>query len=109
MYILNKLKYAGINQSDLLTIYKLFIRSVCEYCSMVFHSSLTQELVDKLEAIQSTALKIILAEQYIDYISALEYFSIDSLSDRRQTHMLKFSLKCTNDTYNKKYFQGMKI
>ena len=59
MYILNKLKYAGIQQSDLITIYKLFIRSVTEYCSALFHSSLTIDLSDKLESIQKTAVKII--------------------------------------------------
>ena len=37
MHILNKLKYAGINEKDLLTIYKLFVRSVCEYSSVVFN------------------------------------------------------------------------
>ena len=104
MHILNKLKYAGIKEADLITIYKLFIRSVCEYCSAVFHSSLTQEQVDKLEAIQSTALKIILSEKYIDYISALTYFSLDTLYERRQKHVIKFALKCTNDTHNKKIF-----
>ena len=30
MYILNKLKFAGIHESDLIIIFKLFIRSVCE-------------------------------------------------------------------------------
>ena len=104
MHILNKLKYAGIKESDLLTIYKLFIRSICEYCSVVYHSSLTQELSEKLEAIQSTALKIILAEKYLDYKSALSYFAMDTLFDRRQKHMLKFALKCTNDANNKKIF-----
>ena len=90
MHILNKLKYAGINEHDLLTIYKLFIRSVCEYCSVVFNCSLTQELNDKLKAIQSTALKIILTDGYTDYSSALKYFSLDTLCERRQKHMLKF-------------------
>ena len=75
MNILNRLKYVGIGESDLITIYKMFIRSMCEYCSSVFHSSLTQELSDKIEAIQSTALKIILADKYIDYQSASMYFS----------------------------------
>ena len=51
MSILNKLKYAGIKDTDLLIIYKLFIRSVCEYSNVVFHSSLTQELSLKIEAI----------------------------------------------------------
>ena len=104
MHILTKLKYAGIKESDLLTIYKLFIRSVCEYCSAVFHTSLTEELADKLEAIQSTALRIILAEKYIDYNTALQHFSIDTLCDRRQKHMLKFAVKCTKDVYNNKIF-----
>ena len=101
MYMLNMLKYAGIHEKDLLTIYKLFIRSVCEYCSVVFHSSLTQDLDDKLEANQSTALKIISDEKYCDYKSALKHFSIDTLHERRQKHMLKFAIKCTKDMHNK--------
>ena len=104
MHILNKLKYAGINENDLLTIYKLFVRSVCEYCSVVFHSSLTQDQSDKLEAIQATALKIILDGKYIDYQSALEYFSMNTLAERRNKHMMKFSLKCTKDEFNYKLF-----
>ena len=104
MHILNKLKYAGINEKDLLTIYKLFVRSICEYCSVVFNSSLTQDQINKLEAIQSTALKIILANKYKDYKSALSYFAMDSLLERRNKHMLKFSLKCTKDDHNRKMF-----
>ena len=70
----------------------------------MFHSSLTQDLDDKLEAIQSTALKIILAEKYLDYKSALKHFSIDTLHERRQKHMLKFAIKCTKDMHNKQIF-----
>ena len=90
---------------DLLTIvYKLYVRSVCEYWCAVFHTFSTQELNDKLEAIQSTALKVILAETYTDYKSALDYFSIDPLYERRIKHMLQFALTCTTDTHNKKIF-----
>ena len=104
MSMLNKLKYAGISESDLLTIYKLFIRSICEYCSALFHSSLTQELSKKIEAIQSTALKIILADKYTDYKSALKYFQIESLFQRRENHMVKFAIKCTRDAFNSTLF-----
>ena len=41
-----------LNTVDLITIYKLFIRSVTEYCNVVFHSSLTQELTGKIENIK---------------------------------------------------------
>ena len=104
MHILNKLKYAGIKENDLLTIYRWFVRSVCEYCSAVFHTSLTQDQSDKLEAIQSTALKIILDHKYTDYQSALRYFSIDTLAERRWKHMFRFSVKCTKDSNNYKMY-----
>ena len=104
MNILNRLKYVGIGESDLITIYKMFIRSMCEYCSAVFHSSLTQELSDKIEAIQSTALKIILADKYTYYQSASMYFSIDTLSNRRQTKTNMFAIKCIQDENNQRLF-----
>ena len=52
--LLTKLKYVGVSKEDLLDIYKLFIRSVAEYCSVVFHSTLTQQQSEK---IQKTCLK----------------------------------------------------
>ena len=44
-----KLKYVGVRTEDLIDIYKLFIRSCLEYCSVVYHSSLTVEQSMKLE------------------------------------------------------------
>ena len=43
MSMLGKLKYVGTTRDDLLLIYKLFVRSILEYCSVVFHSSLTEQ------------------------------------------------------------------
>ena len=62
MQMITKLKYVGVKTEDLLDIYVLYIRSIAEYCSVAFHSSLTIELSDKLERIQRTSLKIILGE-----------------------------------------------
>ena len=78
--------------------------SVCEYCSAVYHSSLTIEQSDKIEAIQSTALKIILSSTYTNYKSALSKFSLQTLSERRQRHMQRFALKCISDTFNTNMF-----
>ena len=44
-----KLKYVGVSIKDLLDTYILFIRSVTEYFSVAFHSSLNQEQNNKLE------------------------------------------------------------
>ena len=42
--MLSKLKYVGISTEDLIILYCLLIRSLTEYCSVVFHSSLTLRL-----------------------------------------------------------------
>ena len=54
---------------DLIDIYILYIRSVTEYCSVTFHSSLSVQQSNTLERIQRT---VILGDMYLDYNSALE-------------------------------------
>ena len=41
MSMLTKLKYVGVSMEDLIDIYIMYIRSVTEYCSVTFHSSLS--------------------------------------------------------------------
>ena len=57
--MLSKSKYVGTKQNDLLTIYKLFIRCLVEYCSVVWHSSLTEQQSNDIEKIQAVSLKVI--------------------------------------------------
>ena len=78
--MITKLKYVGVSVEDLLDIYILFIRSVTEYCSVSFHSSLNQEQSKKLEIIQKTVLKVILGDMYIGYTVALEMCSLETLT-----------------------------
>ena len=66
--MLTKLKYAGVEMEDLLEIYQLFIRSCAEYCSVAFHSSLTDTQSRSLERLQSTCLKVILQDLSLIHI-----------------------------------------
>ena len=86
--MLTKLKYVGVPTEDLLDIYILFIRSVTEYCAVVFHSSLTLQQSEKIEKIQKTSLKVILGEMYVSYTAALEMCGLDSLSERAKMFRL---------------------
>ena len=56
-----------MGRSDLINIYIMHVRSVTEYCSTAFHSSLTSEQEKKLETIQKASLKIILGQNYTSY------------------------------------------
>ena len=102
--MITKLKYVGVSIEDLLDIYILFIRSVTEYCSVAFHSSLTQEQSDKLEKVQKTSLKIILSESYVSYSAALEMCGLQTLSDRRQKRCLDFAIKSVKHDRNSRMF-----
>ena len=94
LQMITKLKYVGVSTEDLLDIYILYIRSIAEYCSTVFHSSLTVEQSEKLERIQKTCLRVILGDMYVDYASALEMSGLETLFSRRKTRCLNFALKC---------------
>ena len=102
--LITKLKYVGVQIEDLIEIYILFIRSVTEYCSVVYHSSLTVEQSDKLEKIQKTCLKVILGDSYVDYTAALEMCGLNTLADRRQQRCLDFALKATKHPKNSRLF-----
>ena len=88
--MITKLKYVGVGTEDLLDIYVMFIRSITEYCSVAFHSSLTVEQSNKIERFQKTCLRIILGEMYIDYPSALEMTGLQPLYGRRKKCCLDF-------------------
>ena len=89
---------------DLIEMYILFIRSVTEYCSVAFHSSLTNEQSALLERIQKACLKVILGDMYIDYVSALEMCGLESLATRREARCLDFALKCLKHKKNSRLF-----
>ena len=65
MNMLTKLRYAGLCIEELLHIYKQYIRTTLEYCSVVFHSSLTTQQANSLERCQAVSLRVILQESYI--------------------------------------------
>ena len=91
MSMLGKLKYVRTSLEDLLLIYKLFIRSILEYCAVVFHSSLTEHQSNMIERVQKICLKILLNPNYEDYPSALKSCKLTPLKIRREERVLAFS------------------
>ena len=104
MSLLTKLKYVGVHTGDLIDVYKLFIRSLLEYCSVAFHSSLTQENTQDLERVQKTCLKVILGDAYEHYSSALVKCDLGTLNSRHESRCLDFALKCVKHPVNSRLF-----
>ena len=78
--------------------------SLTEYCSTVFHSSLTVEQSQDLERIQKTCLKVILGDNYVSYEAALEMTGLETLHERREQRCRKFALKCIKHPTNHRLF-----
>ena len=88
------LKYVGTSLEDLVEIYILYIRSALEYCSVVWHSTLTEQQSNRIENVQKVCLKVILGSNYIDYQSAMNICGLETLHSRREHRCLQFGLKC---------------
>ena len=97
--MLTKLRYAGVNTEDLLTIYKLHIRSCLEYNAVSYHSSLSSQQEASLERCQSVCLRVILQDNYIDYEAALEMAGLEKLALRRLKRCLDFTKKVPKTPY----------
>ena len=100
----SSMKYAGVNIEDLLHNYKQFVRVMLEYCSVVWHSSLTEQQSRSLERCQSVCLRVILGDNFISYEAALEITGLQKLSERRQSRCLDYGLKSVKHPENKRFF-----
>ena len=97
MIILRKLYSFKVEQSDLLNIYILYIRSILEQSCQVWHYDITQEEVLDLERVQKCAFRIILQDDYLSYEHALQALEMDTLKARRDILCLK-SLRDVSNT-----------
>ena len=102
--LLTKLKFVGVKIEDLIEVYLLYIRSLTEYCSVVFHSRLTVEDSNCIERIQKCCLRIILGDNYVCYAAALEMTGLETLHQRRENRCLNFALKATRHPLNCRMF-----
>ena len=104
MRLLSKLKYIGVQTEDLIDVYCRFIRSIVEYCSVVFHSGLTEEQNKQLENIQTMAMHILLQENFVSPSAAREMTGLRLLTERREDLVQAFSRKCLNHPKHKSLF-----
>ena len=104
LFCLRLLKKAGLNHTDLITIYCSVIRSILEYASPVW-ADLPDYLCSHLESVQKRALKIIFPG--LPYCKALKTSKLKTLDCRRDESCQKFinlilTKACINNPlYNK--------
>ena len=91
--IIRTLSKFAIPMKDLVMLYCQFVRSILEFNSNVWFSSITEEEKVDIERVQKNACKLILREQYINYEQALLLLNLENLTERREKIALKFAKK----------------
>ena len=104
MEILKKLYEFDVPEVDLVQIYTLYVRSILEFNSCVWHFNITQAENNDIERVQKIACKVILKENYTSYRDALGQLGLQTLSARRQTLCQKFANKCLKFNKSKDMF-----
>ena len=108
MELLRKVANFSNSIEDKTEIYVLYVRSVLEQSSVVWHSSLTKENCEDLERVQRCALRIILGkdyEKYKNYEDALARANIEKLELRREYLCKNFAEKCLKNDKVKDIFK----
>ena len=104
MIILHNLFEFRLPMEEMINIYILYIRSILESSAVVWHSSITKSEEIKIERVQKTALKIILASEYENYTTALEISGLKTLIERRKILCKKFAKNCIKNEKMKHIF-----
>ena len=97
LYLLRLCKRAGLKTPELLSMYTSLIRSILEYCCIVFHSSLPEYLHNDLERIQKRAMTIIFPD--LTYAQSLDSAKMKSLYDRREAQCEKMFRAILNENH----------
>ena len=104
LWILKRLKQMGASNSVLINVYSKQVRSVLEYASVVWSSSLTQENITSIERVQKSAFAVILGSRYNTYEEACRKLNMETLIKRREKLSLKFATKTSNHPIHNQWF-----
>ena len=95
--IIRKLYEFNVPTQALVNIYTLYVRSVLEFNSCVWHFNITIEESSEIERVQKNSLKLILKDRFISYENALTVTNLQSLEARRTLLCKRFAIKCTKN------------
>ena len=104
LFMLRKLKGAGLDKEDLLTVYKGYVRPCLEYAAPLWNAGLNQQQVNRLEKFQKRVCRCILSSDYTTYSDALEVLNLQSLVDRRIHICKEFAIKASSSERFSRWF-----
>ena len=106
-WLLSKLKRFGSSSSELIDVYKTYIRPMAEYLLVAWHSSVTAEQDAAIEKEQVQALRHIYGWG-LSTNKMREQSGLELLSSSRRKATNRFAHKCARNPRFEKYFEERK-
>ena len=103
LWTLYNLKKNGFSDEELVQVYKTMIRPVADYCDVVYHPLLSDDLDEDLERLQDRALRCIYGTK-ISGRKMREKAGIETLRARRVAHCDNFAQKCLDNPRFRAWF-----
>ena len=102
-WTLYNLKKHGFSEEELIVVYKTMILPVADYCDVVYHTMLSDELDEELERMQSHGLRCIYGPR-ISGRRMRAMAGLTTLRQRRIDHCDAFANKCIDSNRFKSWF-----
>ena len=97
------LRNFGFSESELVKVFKTIGRPIADYCSIVYHSMLTDQMDERLERCQMHALRCIFGFG-VSYCEMRRRAGITTLRQRRFEQTDKFAVSCTkSDRFSERF------
>ena len=93
LWILRRMVQLDLDIWILFDVYTKEVRSILELAVPAWHSGLTKQQSADIERVQKISFKLILGDQYENYDNACNFFSTETLEQRRVKLCLKFASK----------------
>lgn len=81
LHIIRVLKRAGVPANDLIHVYYALVRSILEYCCVVWSNNIPEYLREKIELVQKRVMRIVFPG--LHYTEALTAANCNRLDERR--------------------------
>ena len=104
VWSLVKLREAGANRDQLLSLYVARVRSTLEDGAQVYDCLINESQAEELECVQRNCLQIILGRQSRSYSANLSALGLTSLSLRRKHLVKMFAISCYRSPIHRWWF-----
>ena len=96
-WVLLHLRKFGFNEDELSRVYKTIVRPVADYCSVIYHSMLTDQQDKELDICQAHALRCIFG-MGVSYSEMRRRAGVTTLRQRRVEQCDKFAESCAKSS-----------